>query len=90
VGLGYLSHLAADTIAHNWYVPRQLLLTSSTKGLGHSYWEARMDTHMGDRYMRLARSVVMDHDHTAADILFDQVLSSTLFSFRTNRRIFRG
>jgi hypothetical protein len=90
VGLGYLSHLAADTIAHNWYVPRQLLLTSSTKGLGHSYWEVRMDKHVGERYIRLARSVVMDHDHTAADTLFDQVLSATLFSFRTNRRIFRG
>ena len=90
VGLGYLAHLAADTIAHNYYVPRQLLLTSSTKGLGHSYWEVRMDKQLGEGYTRLARSVVMDHDHTAADTLFDQVLSSTLFSFRTNRRIFRG
>ena len=90
VGLGYLAHLAADTIAHNYFVPRQLLLTSSTKGLGHGYWEARMDTLMGDRYMRLARTAVMDHDHSAADALFDRVLSATLFSFQTNRRIFRG
>ena len=90
VGLGYLAHLAADTIAHNYFVPRQLLLTSSSKGLGHSYWEARMDMHVGDRYMRLARRVVTDHDHGAADALFDRVLSATLFSFQTNRRIFRG
>jgi hypothetical protein len=90
VGLGYLTHLAADTIAHNYFIPRQLLLTSSTKGLGHSYWEARMDIHNGERYMRLARRAVTDHDHTQADALFDRVLSGTLFSFRTNRRIFRG
>jgi hypothetical protein len=90
VGLGYLTHLAADTIAHNWFVPRQLLLTSSSKGLGHSYWEARMDMHLGERYMRVARRAVMDHDHSQADALFDRVLSGTLFSFRTNRRIFRG
>ena len=90
VGLGYLSHLAADTIAHNIFVPRQLLLTSSTKALGHSYWEHRMDIQLGESYTRLARSIVMDHDHSAADALFDRVLSSTLFSFRTNRRIFRG
>jgi hypothetical protein len=32
----------------------------------------------------------MSHDHSAADALFDRVLSATLFSFRTNRRIFRG
>ncbi|MEX2583062.1 MAG: zinc dependent phospholipase C family protein, partial [Gemmatimonadota bacterium] len=90
VGLGYLSHLAADTIAHNFFVPRQLLLTSSTKALGHSYWEHRMDIQLGEGYTRLAREVVMDHDHSAADALFDRVLSATLFSFQTNRRIFRG
>jgi hypothetical protein len=90
VGLGYLAHLAADTIAHNFFVPRQLLLTSSSKALGHSYWEHRMDVQLPDRYTRLAREVVMDHDHSAADALFDQVLSATLFSFRTNRKIFRG
>jgi hypothetical protein len=90
VGLGYLAHLAADTVAHNTFVPRQLLLTSSTKALGHSYWEHRMDIQLGETYTALARHVVMDHDHAAADALFDGVLSSTLFSFQTNRRIFRG
>lgn len=90
VALGYLAHLAADTIAHNAYIPRQLLLTSSTKALGHSYWEHRMDVQLGEAYTSLARHVVMDHDHSAADALFDRVLSATLFSFRTNRRIFRG
>lgn len=90
MALGYLAHLAADTVAHNWFVPRQLLLTSSTKALGHSYWEHRMDVQLGDRYTNLARRVVMEHDHSAADDLFDRVLSGTLFSFRTNRRIFRG
>jgi hypothetical protein len=90
VGLGYLAHLAADTIAHNFFVPRQLLLTSSTKAFGHSYWEARMDTMIGEQYTRLARTAVMDHDHSAADALLDRVLSGTLFSFHTNRRIFRG
>lgn len=90
VALGYLSHLAADTIAHNFYVPRRLLLTSSTRALGHSYWEARLDTHLGEPYARLARSVVLDYDHSEADTLFDRVLSGTIFSFETNRRIFRG
>jgi hypothetical protein len=90
VGLGYLAHLAADTIAHNFFVPRQLLLTSSSKALGHSYWEHRMDVQLGERSTRVAREVVMEHDHSAADALFDRVLSATLFSFQTNRRIFRG
>ncbi len=90
MALGYLAHLAADTIAHNTFVPRRLLLTSATPGLGHSYWEHRMDVQLGERYTALARHVVMDHDHAEADALFDRVLSATLFSFQTNRRIFRG
>lgn len=90
VGYGYLSHLAADTIAHNFFVPRQLLLTSSTKALGHAYWEHRMDIQLGERYTALAREVVIEYDHSEADNLFDSVLSGTIFSFETNRRIFRG
>jgi hypothetical protein len=90
VAFGYLSHLAADTIAHNFFVPRQLLLTSSTKALGHSYWEHRMDAHIGESFAAVAREVVMDYDHSEADNLFDRVLSGTIFSFETNRRIFRG
>jgi hypothetical protein len=90
VGLGYLSHLAADTIAHNFFVPRQFVLTSSTRALGHSYWEHRMDAQLGEAYTGLARAVVLDYDHSEADHLFDRVLSGTIFSFETNRRIFRG
>lgn len=90
VGYGYLAHLAADTVAHNIFVPRQLLLTSTTQALGHTYWEHRMDMHLGEEFLSLARHVVVDHDHSDADALFDEVLSRTLFSFRTNRRIFRG
>ena len=90
VGYGYLAHLAADTIAHNIFVPRQLLLTSTTQALGHTYWEHRMDMHVGESYLSLARHVVVEHDHSEADELFDDVLSRTLFSFHTNRRLFRG
>ncbi|HKC41434.1 MAG TPA: zinc dependent phospholipase C family protein, partial [Gemmatimonadales bacterium] len=88
-GLGYLSHLAADTIAHNFFVPRQLVLTSSTVALGHSYWESRFETHLGDAYAREARDVILK-DHTASDAHLDEILSPTLFSVRTNRRLFRG
>jgi hypothetical protein len=90
VAYGYLSHLAADTIAHNYYVPRQLLLTSSTKALGHSYWEHRLDIQLGEQYTSVAREIVLEYDHSEADNLFDTVLSGTIFSFETNRRIFRG
>ncbi len=49
-----------------------------------------MDIHVGEEYLTKARHLVMENDHSEADALFDQVLSNTLFSFRTNQRIFRG
>jgi len=40
---GYLTHLAADTVAHNKYVPRQALVTRAGVHLAHLYWEMRAD-----------------------------------------------
>ena len=87
--LGYLAHLAADVVAHNFFVPRQLAVTSSTTALGHSYWESRIDTHIGDIWPRRARELLlMDHGHSDGHL--DRILSPTLFGNATNRRIFRG
>ncbi len=88
-GLGYLAHLAADTVAHNYFVPHQLAITSTTAALGHSYWESRIDTHIGDRYSRRAREIIL-LDHADSDGHLDRILSPTIFSTPTNRRIFRG
>jgi len=88
-GLGYLAHLAADTVAHNYFVPHQLAITSTTSALGHSYWESRIDTHVGERFSRRAREVIL-LDHSASDGHLDRILSPTIFSTPTNRRIFRG
>lgn len=88
-GLGYLAHLAADAVAHNFYVPRQLVVTSTTIALGHSYWESRFETHLGEHYARTAMDVIR-MDHTGADTLLDRVLAPTIFSVRTSRRLFRG
>ena len=88
-GLGYLAHLAADAVAHNYFVPHQLTITSSTSALGHSYWESRFDTHIGERFSRTAKQLIM-RDHTHSDEHLDRILSPTIFSTSTNRRIFRG
>ncbi|HUQ45799.1 MAG TPA: zinc dependent phospholipase C family protein [Gemmatimonadaceae bacterium] len=87
--LGYLAHLAADSIAHNHFVPKQLAITASTSSLGHSYWESRFETHLGPACARQARDLIL-LDHSRADGLLDRILSPTIFSTQTNRRIFRG
>jgi hypothetical protein len=87
--LGYLAHLAADTVAHNFFVPHQLVVASRTIALGHSYWESRFETHLGDPYARTAMDVIR-LDHSAADAHLDRILAPTIFSVRTSRRLFRG
>jgi zinc dependent phospholipase C len=86
---GYLAHLAADVVAHNVFVPYQLAVTSSTTGLGHSYWETRFETHLGEWAPRRARELIL-LDHSRSDGHLDRILSPTIFSTSTNRRIFRG
>ncbi|MBI4421754.1 MAG: zinc dependent phospholipase C family protein [Gemmatimonadetes bacterium] len=88
-GLGYLAHLAADSVAHNFFVPRQLVVTSSAIGLGHSYWESRFETHLGEHYARTAMDLIR-LDHANSDAHLDRILSPTIFSVRTSRRLFRG
>jgi hypothetical protein len=88
-GLGYLAHLAADTVAHNFFVPRQLVVTSTTIAVGHSYWESRFETHLGDQYARTAMDVIR-FEHSGADAHLDRILAPTIFSVRTSRRLFRG
>ena len=87
--LGYLAHLAADAVAHNYFVPRQLAVTTSSMGIGHSYWESRFETHLGEGHARRAREVIL-LDHSRSDGHLDRILSPTIFSTPTNRRIFRG
>ncbi len=88
-GLGYLSHLAADTIAHNYFVPRQLVLTPTTRSMGHTYWESRVETQLGGHWARRAREII-GLDQQAAHRHLERIISPTIFSVRTNRRLFHG
>ena len=88
--LGYLCHLAADVGAHGSFVPRRLLLTSATRGVGHSYWEHRVDLSVGPDAARLTGTLALRMDHAPLDRHLDRVLDRGLLSFGASRRIFRG
>ena len=87
--LGYLAHLAADVVAHNYFVPHRLATTSSTVALGHSYWESRFESRLGDGGPRRARELIL-LDHARSDAHLDRILSPTIFSTSMNRKFFRG
>jgi len=85
--LGYLSHLAADTVAHGKYVPRQIALSESTVGVGHFYWELRADAAQADRHWRLLERVVhCDHEHHHR--LLETHIQDTFLPFELNRLLF--
>lgn len=84
---GYLSHLAADVYSHNHYVPVQLIVSYQARALRHIYWEARFDAAQRSDRWRLMRAVFA-HRYPDCDRLVERVVERTLFSFRTNKRIF--
>lgn len=84
---GYLSHLAADTVAHGKYVPRQLSVTRTTHGFGHLYWEMRGDA-LVDREAWQVLEEVMAADHEHHHRALAQELTATLLPYHFNRRLF--
>jgi len=86
---GYLCHLAADTIAHNYYVPYKIMRSFATVTMKHTYWEMRFETFVGKEIWDKAREVC-SIDQRANDALLRSVVAPTLFSFSTNKRIFNS
>jgi hypothetical protein len=86
---GYLSHLAGDVYSHNHFVPVQMVVSYQARTLRHIYWEARFDAAQTRDRWRLIRSV-LEHRFPDCDRLVERVVEQTLFSFRTNKRIFNS
>lgn len=89
---GYLSHLAADTVSHNFFVP--LKTAESYKGSilhRHTYWEMRFDAAITEKsILKNAMKITKERYHKECDRHLDKIIHHTLFTFRTNRRIFHG
>ncbi|MDD2735072.1 MAG: zinc dependent phospholipase C family protein [Desulfuromonadaceae bacterium] len=86
---GYLCHLAADTVAHNYYVPYKIIRSFPAITMKHTYWEMRFEAFVEKDIWELAR-VVCRADRRANDVLLRNVLTTTIFSFGTNRKIFNS
>ena len=85
--LGYLAHLAADTVAHGKFLPHQLMATPTSTSFGHLYWELRADQTVPDRYWRQMRRLLHQRfpEHEAA---LACRLDRAVLPFRANNRIF--
>lgn len=86
---GYLSHLAADCIAHNYFVPYKVMRSFSSLTLKHAYWEMRFENYVEKEIWETGKKVSREH-FSKNDQLLRKVLSDTIFSFATNKRIFNS
>lgn len=68
--LGYLSHLAADVIAHNLFVPMKIMERPGVTGRRHSYWELKFEHYQPQEAWDLAAKV----DHEVEKSLFDSFM----------------
>ncbi len=79
---GYMSHLAADTVAHNMY-------TVDRKNIGHTVMEMKADSIIDKKYwlqaMAIDRKIQVRND-----IFLENSLDRFIFSFKTNKRILKG
>jgi hypothetical protein len=79
---GYMSHLAADTVAHNDYIVNR-------KNVRHSIMEIKADSIIDKKYW--AKALAIDKNtQIRNDCFLEHALERFIFSFKTNKRILRG
>jgi hypothetical protein len=84
---GYLSHLAADTVAHGKFVPRQVMVSDCSVNFGHFYWELRADSAQPAPVWTVVERV-LGQDHAHHHLQLSGHLRDTLLSFEVNRILF--
>jgi len=86
---GYISHLAADTVAHCYYVPLSIMRSYQSVVMKHAYWEVRFDSFTPPEIWEKGRRVALEH-FEGNDALLRREISNTIFSFGTNKKIFNS
>ena len=87
---GYLCHLAADVVAHNVFIPESVVKAYPSKTFRHLYWEVRFDALAKPELWDLSREIARLPQHEEDDQLLELVVKRTLFSFKTDKRIFHS
>jgi len=87
--LGYLAHLGADVVAHNFYLPTRWIGRFNSTIASHILSEARFDS-MQDATYRETLLRLMALDFRGLDRKLRSQIDSPLLPFRAQKRIFEG
>jgi hypothetical protein len=88
--LGFLSHLATDTVAHNYYVPFKTVASYHKRSTQHAYWELRYDQRMDRDFSRVAREVTSRAYRNHDDYLERMLYGSSVIPFGVSKQLFRS
>jgi hypothetical protein len=88
--LGFLSHLAADTVAHNYFVPFKTVASYHKASTRHAYWELRYDQRMDKDLSRLARQVTTRAIRNHDDYLERMLSGASVIPFGVSKQLFRS
>jgi hypothetical protein len=86
--LGYLSHLAHDTYAHNLFLPKKILFGNPRYLSRHILTEIMLDGRFASLsfLLKLLHETIKDKELEA---LLERTVTPVVFSFRTNQFFFR-
>jgi hypothetical protein len=84
---GFMTHLAADTVAHNHYIPELIRSTGSTVAMGHLYWEMRLDQLVRPEYRMLTVQLLRVRDARLKPLFAEHVYPQLMW-FGLNQSVF--
>jgi hypothetical protein len=85
---GYLSHLAADVAAHNYYVPNMLQLRRGRGRISHVHIEMQADQQMD--YSQAQLKELMNYSPKEADKLLLSTVRKSKMNFSVKKKIYRS
>lgn len=87
--LGYLSHLASDTVAHNFFIPEMMLRNFKGKGGIHMRLEGRADRSVPEEIWEIFKEVEKKARKEECNPLIENRLKGPIIpSVRANRAIY--
>ncbi|MGM0508782.1 MAG: zinc dependent phospholipase C family protein [Fusobacteriota bacterium] len=83
---GYLSHLASDVIAHNYYVPKELLHAEGLRNFSHLLSEIRVDMMLYHDVYELIQ-IIIKRNFKKEDRFLKPLISKSILPFGINKRL---
>ncbi len=84
---GFLSHLAADVVAHNYFVPDLIYRFIALKKFGHLYSEAVADKAAGSFYLKMAGDI-LSSKHLDCDKMLKAAVLANSNGLKAKKQIF--